>query len=43
VPDDAEAEDVYVPRAGVRPAMHGDRVLVRLEARGRRGQQVRRG
>jgi len=39
VPDDAEAEDVYVPRTGVRPAMHGDRVLVRLEARGRRGQR----
>jgi len=27
-PDDPEEEDVYVPARGVRPAMHGDRVLV---------------
>jgi ribonuclease R len=36
VSDDPEEDDVYVPAAGVRPAMHGDRVLVRVE-RGRRG------
>jgi len=27
-PDEADQEDVYVPARGVRPAMHGDRVLV---------------
>jgi len=37
VPDDPEAEDVYVPASGVRPAMHGDRVLVRIERFRRRG------
>ena len=36
VPDDPERDDVYVPASGVRPAMHGDRVLVRVERRGRR-------
>jgi len=37
VRDDREAEDVHVPAAAVRPAMHGDRVLVRLEKFRRRG------
>jgi ribonuclease R len=36
-PDDGDAEDVYVPAARVRPAMHGDRVLVQVERSGRRG------
>ena len=31
VPDEQEEADVYVPAGGVRPAMHGDRVLVRIE------------
>jgi len=31
VPDDPERDDVYVPASAVRPAMHGDRVLVRVE------------
>jgi ribonuclease R len=34
VPDDPEANDVYIPAKGVRPALHGDRVLVKPE-RGR--------
>src|SRR6185295_10293282 len=37
VPDDPGADDVYVPVAAVRPAMHGDRVLVRVERLRRRG------
>ncbi len=37
VTDDPEEEDVYVPASGVRPAMHGDRVLVRVERFQRRG------
>jgi ribonuclease R len=37
VPDEPEEEDVYVPAAAVRPAMHGDRVLVRVERYRRRG------
>ena len=37
VPDDRGAEHVHVPAAAVRPAMHGDRVLVRLEKLRRRG------
>jgi ribonuclease R len=37
VPDAPDAEDVYVPAAGVRPGMHGDRVLVRVERLRRRG------
>jgi ribonuclease R len=37
VRDDPELEDVYVPAAGVRPAMHRDRVLVRVERFRRRG------
>jgi len=37
VADDPEEEDVYVPAAAVRPAMHGDRVLVRVERFRRRG------
>src|SRR6185295_13001544 len=36
VPDDPDQEDVYVPAAAVRPAMHGDRVLVRIERQRRR-------
>src|SRR5207249_10941650 len=31
VTDDPDQEDVYVPASGVGPAMHGDRVLVRVE------------
>ena len=37
VPDEQEEADVYVPVGGVRPAMHGDRVLVRVEPFQRRG------
>ena len=37
VGDDPDEEDVYVPAAGVRPAMHGDRVLVALTRGHRRG------
>jgi ribonuclease R len=37
IPDDPGAEDLYVPAAGVRPGLHGDRVLVRLERGRRRG------
>jgi ribonuclease R len=37
VGDDPDQEDVYVPARGVRPAMHGDRVLVRVEGFRRRG------
>jgi ribonuclease R len=36
IPDDPEREDVYVPASAVRPAMHGDRVLVRIERQRRR-------
>jgi ribonuclease R len=36
-PDDGDGEDVYVPASAVRPAMHGDRVLVRVERFQRRG------
>jgi len=35
--DDAAGDDVYVPASGVRPAMHGDRVLVRVDPAGPRG------
>src|SRR3989442_3324784 len=37
VTDDPDEEDVYVPASGVRPAMHGDPVLVRVERFQRRG------
>ena len=37
VPEDPEETDVYVPAKAVRPAMHGDRVLVRVEPLQRRG------
>lgn len=36
LPDDPETEDLYLPRSGMRPAMHGDRVLVEV-ATGKRG------
>jgi len=36
-PDDTEADDIYVPAKAVRPAMHGDRVLVKPERSSRRG------
>jgi ribonuclease R len=41
-PDGAAADDYYVPRSGVRPAMHGDRVLaaVRPSRWGRRAARV---
>ena len=41
IPDDPDADHVYVPAAAVRPAMHGDRVLVRVEAARRRGRIVK--
>jgi ribonuclease R len=37
LPDDPAEEHVYVPATRVRPAMHGDRVLVRVERLHRRG------
>src|SRR5262249_55434540 len=37
VTDDPRIEDVYLPAAGARPAMHGARVLVRVEHFRRRG------
>jgi ribonuclease R len=37
VPDDPQADDLYVPAKAVRPALHGDRVLVRRERMSRRG------
>jgi ribonuclease R len=37
VRDDPEEDDVYLPASAVRPAMHGDRVLVRVERFRRRG------
>jgi ribonuclease R len=40
VGDDPEADDVYVPASAVRPAMHGDRVLVEVRHRRGRGQRV---
>jgi ribonuclease R len=36
-PDAPAADDVYVPARHLRPAMHGDRVLVKVERRHRRG------
>jgi ribonuclease R len=39
VPDEGEQEDVYVPRQSMRGVMHGDRVLVRLDAAPRRGER----
>ena len=36
-PDNGEGDDVYVPATRVRPAMHGDRVLIQVERSGRRG------
>jgi ribonuclease R len=39
VADAAHEEDVYVPASGVRPAMHGDRVLVRTTGAARRGRR----
>jgi ribonuclease R len=41
VRDDGAGDDVYVPASGVRPAMHGDRVLVGVQrGRGRREGRV---
>jgi ribonuclease R len=37
VPDDPEADDLYIPAKAVRPALHGDRVLVKPERASRRG------
>jgi len=37
VPEDPNGTDVYVPAKAVRPAMHGDRVLIRVEPFQRRG------
>ena len=39
VPDDADAEDLYISRRALRPAMHGDRAAVRIE-RGARGRHL---
>jgi ribonuclease R len=36
-PDDAEASDVYIPAKSVRPAMHGDRVVIEADRFQRRG------
>jgi ribonuclease R len=37
IPDDPDAGDVYVPARALRPAMHGDRVLVQVAPGHRRG------
>jgi ribonuclease R len=37
VRDDGAGDDVYVPASGVRPAMHGDRVLVGVQRGRKRG------
>src|SRR5262249_25008416 len=37
IPDDPQANDLYIPAKGVRPALHGDRVLVKPERASRRG------
>jgi ribonuclease R len=37
VPDDPHADDLYIPAKAVRPALHGDRVLVKPERSSRRG------
>jgi ribonuclease R len=39
VTDGPQEEDVYLPASAVRPAMHGDRVLVRVERSRRRGRR----
>jgi len=39
VPDDPGAEDLYLPRGRVRPAMHGDRALAEIEASDHRGRR----
>src|SRR5262245_27787291 len=36
-PDDRDADDIYIPAKAVRPALQGDRVLVKLERGSRRG------
>jgi ribonuclease R len=36
-PDDPDADDLYIPANMVRPALHGDRVLVKPERASRRG------
>jgi len=41
-PDDPDADDVYVPAKHLRPAMHGDRVLVKVERPHRRGRHAGR-
>jgi ribonuclease R len=37
IPDDPGAEDVYLPARALRPAMHGDRILVQVDRARRRG------
>src|SRR5215471_15321395 len=37
--DEEPADDVYIPRRGMSGVMHGDRVLVRLEAKQRHGER----
>jgi len=37
IPDDRAADDLYIPAKAVRPALHGDRVLVKPERASRRG------
>jgi ribonuclease R len=37
IPDDRQADDLYIPAKAVRPALHGDRVLVKPERASRRG------
>jgi len=36
-PDAGDGEDIFIPAKAVRPALHGDRVLVKLERGRRRG------
>jgi ribonuclease R len=39
VPDDAQEDDIYLPRRAMQGVIHGDRVLVRLETRQQHGER----
>src|SRR5262249_47351080 len=39
VPDDQQADDIYLSRQAMQGVMHGDRVLVRMEIRQRHGER----
>ena len=39
IPDDTTAQDVFLSRHGIRPAMQGDRALVRVVSHGRSGRR----